>query len=196
LVNNPGEELEQLFIRKILCIKPFNVEYARVSRTRSNAPTLVPVPDGLPVEASILVLNETVTEADVISMLYRREIRANNKNTKYKKTVNPDNNTVEIKAWENFNGINKVLYTSIGANMGILNSPIHLAHFAIESALDKAGETKTDGIHYLLNNINNGVITQRTEEYKNEILKKTQSNSLEEAIKKIDKLRLECLKLK
>lgn len=43
LINNPGDELAPLIIERIPCMTPFNVEYARLSLTRDNAPTLIPV---------------------------------------------------------------------------------------------------------------------------------------------------------
>ena len=73
--------------------------------------------------------------------------------------------------------------------MGILNTPTYLAHFAIDSILNEAGEKGIDGIRYLKNNIRNEIVTPLTVEYEAEILKQTNCKSLDEVIKKLDKLR-------
>ena len=60
--------------RRIEVETPFAVEFARSSRTRDGAPTLVPVSEGgAHVPAVLLVLDDSVTVADARAMLYRRE---------------------------------------------------------------------------------------------------------------------------
>ena len=55
LINDPGEELKKVIVGRIPCQTPFNVEYARLSVTRDNAPTLIPTSEGGLVSAVTLV---------------------------------------------------------------------------------------------------------------------------------------------
>jgi hypothetical protein len=77
LLDDPGGELRAHVVRRIESVEtPFAVEFARSSRTRDGAPTLVPVPDGgAPVRAAVLVLDDAVDEDLARNLLYRRETR-------------------------------------------------------------------------------------------------------------------------
>ena len=46
IVECPGDELEGAVTRRLEVVTPFAVEFARSSRTRDSAPTLVPVSQG------------------------------------------------------------------------------------------------------------------------------------------------------
>jgi hypothetical protein len=48
LIDNAGEEIAPLIVERIECFTPFKIEFARLSSTRSNAPTLVPVTMDVP----------------------------------------------------------------------------------------------------------------------------------------------------
>jgi len=50
LIIDPGPEIGPLIVRRITTVTPFVVEYARLSRTRGGAPTLVPHSSALPVK--------------------------------------------------------------------------------------------------------------------------------------------------
>lgn len=190
LVDEPGEELEPLILSKIECFTPFKVEYARLSSTRGNAPTLVPLKEkGEGVRAYLLVLDEKISKEDAVNILWRRETRQVGSYKEYSPPEKPTKNSVTVETLTNFNGIETVLYTAIPQNMGILNTPQHLAYFALQSLLSEAGEKKLDGVHYLQNNINNGIITSVTKEYEQEILKQTRTASLDQAIALLDALR-------
>lgn len=190
LIDEPGNELEELIIDRIHCQTPFNVEFARLSETRSNAPTLVPYQDGSPVKAVILVLDHNrVTLSQAESMLWRRETRTTDTTKNYKPSKEHNPNKVTILELKNFKNVTTVLYTSIGQNMGIMNKPDILANFAIRSILEKAGEEQKDGIHYLLAAKKNGIVTKLSPQYEAEILKQTNTKSLEAAIVELDKLR-------
>lgn len=191
LINDPGDEISPLIAERITCITPFNVEYARKSKSRDNAPTLIPVDiGGAKVNAVIFVLNDIVSLEDAENMLWRRETREKDKKKKYKKKLNPGQNSVQVKILENFQMVDKVIYTFIASNLDD-NSPSILAGLAIQSILSKAGDTRTDGVRYLLSATNNGIITPFSKEYEKKILEQTNTITLEEAINDLDNQRSE-----
>ncbi|HWB95004.1 MAG TPA: hypothetical protein VG605_24280 [Puia sp.] len=191
LVGDPGAELEPLIIDRIPCQTPFNVEYARLSKTRDMAPTVVPTweKDGAPVAAVILVLAASIAEDDAATMLWRRETGKVGSTLRYVPPAADSKDGVRVERLVNFAGVDTVLYTKIPSNMGIMNTPNRLAHFAIESALSGAGADGRDGITYLANNIKNGIITPHTKAYEQEILSQTGAKDLESAKAKLDPLR-------
>lgn len=74
LIDDPGGEIEPYIIKRIEIETPFPVEFARSSRTRDGAPTLVPVSQGgSTVHAVILVLDREVSESQARDVLWRRE---------------------------------------------------------------------------------------------------------------------------
>jgi len=86
--------------------------------------------------------------------------------------------------------VEKVLYTSIGCN---IDQPITgeiLADLAIQSILSEAGRDELDGLRYLLATKRNKITTVLSEEYENQILSKTETKSLEEAIEQLDRKRM------
>lgn len=184
LITDPGNEILQetkTIIKEVET--PFCVEYARKSRTRENAPTLVPVPDGIgsPVVGVIFVLKENVIESDAINYLYRREIhRVSSGKTYDQKEQSEKPKELLIRSLENFYGISKVIYTCLKPNFEEILSPClseeekakWLAEAATKSITSKTYEDKTDGIWYLHQNIQAGIITPLTEPYKNEILRR------------------------
>jgi hypothetical protein len=185
LIDNPGNELNPLIVERINCVTPFKVEYARKSRTRGYAPTLIPYEKiGNYVNATILVLKDDIKIETVKDFLWRRETGKIGGIERYSEILKPTPNTVQIKEIKNLKNVQTVLYTSIEKNIdGVINADI-LSDLAIKSILTKAGEKKNDGIHYLLANKRNGIKTELSEEYEEQILLKTQCNSLEA----IDKL--------
>lgn len=190
LIDEPGNELEPLIIDRINCTTPFNVEFARLSASRSNAPTIIPFEAGSTVKAVVLVLDDQrVTYSQAQSMLWRRETRATDTAKTYKAVKEPGPNKVTILELNNFSGVSSVLYTAIGQNMGMMNNAENLAAFAIQSILNEAGEEKKDGIHYLLAAKKNGIVTKLSVPYELAILKQTGTKSLEAAITKLDALR-------
>ncbi len=181
LIDDPGIELEKHITDRIDCETPFKIEYARSSKSRNNAPTLIPVTNGgLPVAAKILVL-EDITIEEATDMLWRRETRTSKLTKGYPNKKEPGVNDVLVKIIESFHGIDKVLYTYIGQN---INEPTSkdLANLAIESYFGDAGENKRDGIHYLLSANNNGIKTALSNDYESEILKITKTANLTDAI--------------
>ncbi len=185
IVAAPGDEIRNALDGRIeeVCT-PFNVEYARRSRTRSGAPTLVPVPEGIgsPVMGTILVLKAAITEEQAKNMLYRREIhRIGLKD----KIYDHENQTKKkdgllIKTLKDFHGIPLVIYTYLKPTITeILNPNLSdgkkaeiLADAAIESITSETYKNYNDGICYLHQNILSGIITPLTEPYESEILRR------------------------
>lgn len=189
LIDDPGEEIESLITRRIEedIVTPFKVEFARESSGRDGAPTLIPVGEGgACVRAAILVLEEGVTVDQAKDVLWRRETRR--KTGTYDPPPDQTQNTVLIETLEDFHGVQTVLYTRIGSNITSL-TPQRLAELAIQSARVKAGVQRRDGISYLLNAKRNGIETPLMPEYENEILKKSGTNSLEEASESLGRSR-------
>jgi hypothetical protein len=190
LIDEPGEEIGILIDRRIACQTPFRIEYARLSSTRNDAPTLIPVTEGgAQVAAQILVLKAGVTLEQSEDILWRRETRQKEKNKPYPRSKKPGKNAVNVIRMANFEGIDQVIYTSIPSNIGV-NSPAILAGFAVQSILEEAGNKGLDGVRYLRNNIKNGILTPLTEAYASEILKHTATENLDAAIETLDTERL------
>jgi len=186
LIGDPGNEIKNATENRIRNVKtPFKVEFARSSTGRDGAPTLIPVEDGgAHVNAVIFVLKEHVTEEEAKDMLYRREMNEVGSQREYSPPENPGPNNVLVEEVDDFYRVDKVFYTKIGANIDDLK-PQKLAKLAIESAKADAGAEKRDGISYLINAKKNGIKTPLMPEYEEEILRKTGSQSLEEAWEKL-----------
>lgn len=181
LGDDPGGEIGPLVVERIEGIKtPFPVEFARTSRTRGCAPTLVPVFEGgARVKAKILVL-EGVSEAEATNALWRRETRREGSGERYEVPSWPNENTVLVRRLEDFEGVDVVLYAEIGANVPDL-TPRNLAELAIGSARPEAGSLGRDGITYLIRAKANGAETPLMPEYEREILRLTKMETLEQA---------------
>lgn len=182
LKDDPGEEIGPLVVSRIGGIKtPFRVEFARQSRTRGGAPTLVPVSEGgATVDASILVLQNSISGSEAADMLWRRETRWEGSGERYKPPSEPGTDDVLVRRLEGFEGLDVVLYVEIGANIPDLN-PRKLAELAILSAKSDAGKKEKDGIIYLMDAKRNGVETPLMPEYEGEILRLTGADMLERA---------------
>jgi hypothetical protein len=50
LIGEPGPEIEPSIVRRIACVTPFKVEFARASKTRTGGPSLVPYEAGAQVD--------------------------------------------------------------------------------------------------------------------------------------------------
>jgi hypothetical protein len=157
------------------------VEFARTSRGRAGAPTLVPVESGgAQVNAWIFVVN--VDEKEAANRLYRREINAVGDLTKtYREPKNPGPDSVLAKVANDLGGVGKVLYTHIGANIEDLSAS-KLAGLAIGSA-QKLADGR-DGISYLKAVMDNGIRTPLSDAYAREILRRLGARDLVDAIAK------------
>src|SRR5690606_16917166 len=113
-----GNELNQQIVKRIPCKTPFNVEFARISRSRDNAPTLIPVDrGGRRVAAQILMLSDEVNVDQARSILWRREIHTNDSSRNYIRPQTPNENSVLVEELINFRGVGIVLYTKISSNL-------------------------------------------------------------------------------
>ncbi|RYZ91415.1 MAG: hypothetical protein EOP04_00570 [Proteobacteria bacterium] len=190
LIAGLWDELGPYIVDEIPCETPFNVEYKRLSEFRSNAPILVPSGEyGRPVKAVLFVLSDHIDQQQAESILYRRALHTSDSSTVYKKADETDKKSILIEKLVGFHDVSVVLYTSMPANMGALDGPNYLSYFAINSIIDVAGESKMDGLRYLENNINSGVITVNTPQYVDAVLKETDTKTLSEAITKLDRMR-------
>jgi hypothetical protein len=181
LINDPGKELLPKIIMRIKTPTPFGVEYGRYSKTRGGAPTLVPHPTGSPVSGEIIVLDDAVTVAEAMDMLWRRERRKESTDETYVEGTSP--NSVLVREITDSPCVSTLLYTDFRPE-GKIDKPKadELAAKAIQSV--HAAKEGMDGITYLLNNIAAGIKTARTSEYEAEILKQTKTKSLQEALRR------------
>jgi hypothetical protein len=188
LIGDPGPELAavtRLIIDNVPT--PFGIEYARSSRGRGGAPTLIPVDDGgVSVNAKVLVLDNDVAPTTARDMLWRRETNRVGSDRGYAPPSPITPNTVVITEHAGLAGIDLVLATKIGANFSPL-TPQKLADLAINSAASDAGSQGRDGISYLINARNAGIITPLTARYEQEILKQSGTDSLSAAWQKLTK---------
>lgn len=179
LIANPGEEIAGAIIDRREVMTPFKVEFARTSRERAGAPTLVPVTEGgASVRATLLVLN--VSEQEATDRLYRREINQVGSDKRYQPSDNPGPNTVVVRRLEKFEGVDVVLYTEIAANIPDLSAE-KLAALAIGSARELSHR---DGVSYLIDAKRAGIVTPLMVAYEEEIRKQVQAGDLEEALRK------------
>lgn len=185
LIENPGVELEPLIVERLTGVEtPFRIEFARSSSSRSYAPTVIPVCDGGSyVRATILLLDATVSLERAEDLLWRRETRQKSSEKHYVRPSAPNQNKVVVEVLRNFHGIDFVIYTSLGANISGL-SATRLAELAISSAKEKAGREGEDGISYLISLRRQGISTPLAPVYESEILRLTNTRSLEEALGK------------
>jgi hypothetical protein len=181
LIPFPGSEIEGATVdRKPNVRTPFNVEFARSSKCRSGAPTLVPVSDGgEQVNATIFEVNLPKEEA--MNILYRREINKVGSARRYEPLSEKGENAVKIDCLENFEGFDVVLSTRIGANITPLTAS-ELAARAIKSARER--DDGRDGISYLLDAKRHGIKTPLSEAYETEIKRRLDAPNLEEALEK------------
>jgi hypothetical protein len=133
LIDRPGWEIEQAIIaRKTGILTPFGIEFARTSRTRAGAPTLVPVDSGgSKVLANVLVLD--LSEREAQDRLWRRETDHIGQGGHYVRPRNPGLDTLIVDRYENLAGVSVVLAARFPANITPLNAEV-LASLAIKSA--------------------------------------------------------------
>jgi hypothetical protein len=180
LITDSGPELQSKIVTRIKTKTPFPVEYARISRTRGGAPTLVPHESGAPVLAEILVLDDSLSVADATDMLWRRERRREGTDETYNR--GSGENSVLVEEFHDNPCVSTALYTDFNPS-GKIPRPIaaDLAKQAIASVTE-APEGR-DGITYLMDAIRSGIETPLTADYRAEILKQTMTLTLEEALK-------------
>jgi cation transport regulator ChaC len=179
LIGDPGAELEELVVERRSGLRtPFRAEYARASRGRDNAPTLVPVcVGGGHVECVLIVLRPGISVETARDVVYRREVgRVGDKTVAYKADTSK-REQVWVDAIPEWGGVNVALYTRIRASIEG-HTAQQLAELAVQSAKAAARERRHDGISYLIAAKAAGVITPLTSMYETEILKLTGRDSL------------------
>jgi hypothetical protein len=182
IINDPGDELKPRIIFRLKTRTPFPIEYGRYSgKTRGGAPTLVPHQIGSPVAAEILVLDEMVTIDDATNMLWRRETRQTETEI-YAEGASP--NSVLVRRFNDDPRVSTILYTNFH-DAGKTANPTarELAEHAIHSV--EAAAEGMDGITYLINAIKCGIETPLTPGYRDEILRQTNTPTLEEALRNV-----------
>ena len=178
LVDEPGTELAAVIARCIAVQTPFAVEFARSSRSRDGAPTLVPVRDGgAQIPAIVLVLDNSVTVTEARAMLYRRETRRRN-------NAGTGAQAAWIAELTDFAGISTCLYTALKPNIRPLTAE-KLAGLALSSAAAKAGVAQRDGISYLLQQKRRGIVTPMMPAYEGAVLARTGTRDLANAWQKV-----------
>ncbi len=183
LLNDPGAELAPLIEQRIGgVLTPFAVEFARSSRTRAGAPTLVPVPDGIGarVQAQVLVLKPDVNVATGKTLLYRREIhKVGNADAVYDEAVQSTRRgAVQVRELRDFVGVPVVLYTDLKPNIRPVlahQTPPEikaqeLARLAVASVTAETYAAGADGIRYLADALANGIETPLTPHYRAAVL--------------------------
>ena len=183
LLSDPGTEIAAATIRIVENIEtPFNVEFARSSSSRAGAPALVPVSSGgSRVSGQIIVVDASADEAG--HMLYRREIHKVGSAKLYKPPPGKSGDRVRVKIVDGpLANVATVLYTEIGSNIVDLTAE-RLASLAIASVTQ--AETGKDGISYLMAALGHGIRTALSDAYAAEILRRTSTSSLEEALRSL-----------
>ncbi len=184
LRDDPGYEIDAKIVERRPVTTPFPVEFARCSCSRGEAPTLVPVDSGgAQVKAEVLVLDDSVTLEDAKNILWRRETRTTNRAARYERPNRPGPNRVLVEKLRRFEGLETVIYTDFAPSGKIYDpNPRALAEKAIESvAKAKPGQ---DGITYLTNTKEAGVVTPLISAYESKILELTGTHTLDEALQR------------
>jgi len=178
LIGDPGAEMAPLIARRMPTATPFPVEFARLSRSRGGAPTVVPHSSGDPVRAEVLVLRAVPLD-EARSILWRRETRNEGSGKVYRESRSA--NAVVIRDSPGLAGVTHVLYTDFNPDGKISEpDPEALALAAIASVgRARAGR---DGISYLIGLLAAGVETALTPQYVAAILSQTGATDLRGAL--------------
>ena len=181
LIDDPGDEIKALTAGRITGVEtPFNVEFARKSRLRADAPTLIRVEqNGSKVPAAIIVLKPELAIERAQDLLYRRETDRVGTNDAYPRD-NPQE--LRIESLKNFHDVATVLYTKLPPNIALL-TPEELASLALAS-LNDADTVKRgrDGITYLMNAKRNQIKTPLSDKYEEEVLRKAKATNLAQVL--------------
>ena len=185
LITHPGQEIASVLDHVIPDVMtPFPVEYARKSGTRAGAPTLVPVPIGCgtPVKAVVLVLKKYTRKKKAQNFLYRRELhQEGDLEVIYDDQVQRQKrDAMVIETMKNQFGLSVIYYTALKPNFTEIldanrtqeDKAELLARAAIDSVTQETYAKEMDGIQYLADNIEAGVVTALTEVYAQAILNK------------------------
>jgi hypothetical protein len=179
LMSDAGKEIEPLIVKRVETKTPFAVEFARLSRRRGYAPTLVPYEPGVRVQGELLILRNDVTIDEARDLLWRRECDQIGTGKHY--TAGSKPNSVCVREIENFFGFRNVLYTDFQPGGKLKEvTPKQLAECAIASVAKT--EQGKDGISYLIQVTNSGVKTSLADAYVAAIFEITNTTSLPDAL--------------
>ncbi len=177
LITDPGEEIQQALDHTLRDIEtPFPVEYARTTRSRAGAPTLVSVPEGhgSRVRSTVLVLRVGISLQQAENILYRRELnQVGDLSLVYHPRTNLGLDTLIIDRFMQIAGLDEVIAAHFPLNiLEILDSHYDdhekaeiLTIKARDSLTKETYQTRRDGISYLDANLRAGVQTPLTEIY-------------------------------
>jgi hypothetical protein len=194
LLTAPGDHLSPLIERCAEAVTPFPVEYARQSKGRGYAPTLIPYNDGSPVNGKVLILKEEVDKQTALDALYSREKFGPKGDVVPYVVPSPVGiNDIVLENSPEFAeqfGLECVLYTKLGPNREVQGDPLtaeNLAKWAINSITreKKPAKEGEDGITYLRDAKAKGIVTPLTEAYEAEILRQTGTATLDEALENV-----------
>lgn len=178
LIRDPGALAPYIVATRIVTT-PFPVEFARSSRSRGGAPTLVPVDGrGSRVQARVFELRPGISRAQAQTLLWQREIHQHDRSATYARPQHPGVNSVVVDALEPFDGLACALYTRIQANLATA-TPDELARRALASV--RAMRTAGDAISYLIEAIADGIVTPKSDAYRACVLTLSGQTSLEAA---------------
>ena len=192
VISDPGEQIEQAMINYnghiIGAITPFRVEFARKSTNRAFAPTLVPFEDGKRVKGQVFAMD--LPENIGAKILYKREtgISKDNLSIAYY-NANDDMQKIytigktKIVSLLDFAGLGKVLFAYLVDTIRPLNSN-HLACLAIQSTASQKIDPGCDGISYLIDAKQSGIVTRYSSDYEKDILQITKTCCLKQALEK------------
>jgi hypothetical protein len=183
LITSPGPEIASVTVERIRNVEtPFNVEFARKSKTRGYAPTLIPVDSGgARVKAEILVIRDDFAPELAADMLWRRETHQTGRQ-RYRRPNVIDRNDVIVETIHDLSGVRTVLYTKIGQNIDRLSAKT-LAELAVNSV--HATSRGNDGITYLMDAKKSGIETPLMRNYESEILLQTRTKTLGGALNQL-----------
>lgn len=185
LICDPGIEITPLIKQRIKTMTPFPVEFARYSKSRGGAPTVVPHPAGKSVAAEILVISDQISLNEAKNLLWRREIRKEGTGRIYSESA--AQNAVVIREKPSLDGIDVALYTDFNTTGKIPQpDPYILAEAAISSIA--RASPGSDGISYLISLIEAGVETGLIQQYQHDILTLTKTGNLVDALLKAKQL--------
>ena len=186
LITHPGSEIESVRDHVIPdVLTPFPVEYARRSQSRVGAPTLVCVPGGCgaPVRAAVLVLREGTTDQKAVDMLYRRELHQEGdlKVIYDDQAQRQKRDALVIESIKNRFGLSVIYFTALTPTFTEIldvkrtqeEKAELLAQAAMDSLIPETYAKGLDGIRYLADNIDVGVVTALTGTYCQAVLDKT-----------------------
>lgn len=162
LLYRPGPELAAVIVGRSPCRTPFPVEYGRASPRWGGAPVLTPHPAGGQVEGALLHLSGAVDLGSAIDMLATRE------------GLPDPRGVVQVGGM----GEGTVLTAALPRNLPAPDMhPLQLARRALASV----GTGPRNGVAYLRDAMDSGIVTPLTRAYMDAILSITGAGTLAEA---------------